>query len=266
MIGSVYLKTLYERRGFLIGWTLGFMALAMLMVAFFPAMNQDGAIDALVENMPKAFEGLIGNLADLRTFPSYLASQLFDIRLPLIAGIMAIILGFGLSTSEEESGELRTLLALPISRTSLLMQKWLALVTIMAVSIVGLFAGVYLTAPFVDGASIELSDMVKLSAMTLLLMTAFGTITFAAGMIFGRKGVANLIGVVVIMGSFILTTFGQAVDWLEPYEKISLLHYFPAVDIVKGAFELSNIAVLGGLSAALLLLSIIVFRRRDIGG
>lgn len=265
MINSVYMKTLYERRGFLIGWTVGFMILTMLLVSFYPAMHQDGAIDALVQNMPKAFEGLIGNLADLNTFPSYLASQLFDIRLPLIAGIMAIILGFGLSTSEEESGELRTLLALPISRTWLLLQKWLALVTIMLISTIGFFGGVYLVAPFIDGATIELAVMLKLVAMTLLLMVVYGTVTFAAGMIFGKKGIANAIGILVIIGSFILTTFGQAVDWLEPYEKISLLYYFPAVDIAKGSFELINVAVLGGLTTILLLLAVVIFRRRDIG-
>lgn len=266
MISSVYLKTLYERRAFLAGWTIGFMALTMLMVSFYPAMHQDGTIDALVKNMPKAFEGLIGNLADLNSFPSYLASQLFDIRLPLIAGIMAIILGFGISTAEEESGELRTILALPISRTNLLLQKWLALVTIMLISTVGFFAGVYVVAPFIDGAVIDITTMLKLVAMTWLLMVAYGTVTFAAGMIFGKKGVANGIGVLVIIGSFILTTFGQAVEWLEPYEKISLLYYFPAVGIVKGTFEVSNVVVLGGLTAVLLLLAIIIFRRRDIGG
>lgn len=88
-------------------------------------MHQEGALDALVENMPKAFEGLVGNLASLKSFDTYLASQLFDIRLPLVAGIMAIILAQGLSTHEEERGELRTILALPISRTKLLFEKWL---------------------------------------------------------------------------------------------------------------------------------------------
>ncbi|HEY1085968.1 MAG TPA: ABC transporter permease [Candidatus Saccharimonadales bacterium] len=265
MMRSVYLKTLYEKRWFLLGWTLGFTALTVLMTTFYPAMHMDGALDALVKNMPKAFEGLIGDLANLKDFPSYIASQLFDIRLPLITGIMAIILGLGLSTNEEESGELRSILALPISRTKLLLEKWLALCTIMLVSSIGFVIGIYGVAPFIDGASIDFVDtLLPLVAMTWLLMVVFGTITFAAGMAFGKKGIANAVGILVIIGSFILSTFGQAVDWLEPFEKVSLLHYFPAVEISKGEGEWTDVIVLSSIVVVTLLGAWLSFRRRDI--
>jgi ABC-2 type transport system permease protein len=264
MMRSIYLKTLYDRRWFIFGWTAGFMAFAALMTSFFPAMHQDGALDALVANMPKAFEGLIGNLANLRDFPSYLASQLFDIRLPIIAGVMAIILGLGLSTSEEESGELRTLTALPISRTKLLLEKWLALCTIMFVSLFGLVAGVYAVLPFIGEASIGVDVLARLLLMTWLLMVAFGTVAFASGMILGNRAAANAISILVIVGSFILSTFAQAVDWLEKFEPISLLHYFPAVDIANGSIELTDMLILICVTIVVLTASVIVFRRRDI--
>lgn len=261
---NIYIKTLYERRWFTLGWSLGFIAFAALMVSFYPAMHMDGAIDALVANMPEAFKGLIGDLADLNEFSTYLASQLFDIRLPLIAGIMAIILGQGLSTAEEERGELRTLLSLPISRLKLLVQKWLALVTITGVTVVGLYVGIALTMPFVDGATIDFEDLSALLAMTWLLMVTYGTIAFGVGAITGERGAATGISILVIIGSFILATFGQAVDWLEPYEWLSLIHYFPASDVVKNGIEWANTAVLGGVTAILLVAAALVFRRRDI--
>ena len=263
-MNSVLLKTLYDRRWFMLGWTLGFVGFAALMVSFFPAMHQDGALDALVENMPKAFEGLIGNLAYLKEFDTYLASQLFDIRMPLIAGIMAIILAQGLSTHEEERGELRTLLSLPISRTKLLFEKWLALVIITGVTIVGLGIGIYVTIPVTTGAELELLTFAKLAFMTWLLMIAFGTIAFAVGMSTGSRGFATLISVLVIIGSFILSTFGQAVEWLEPYEKLSLIQYFPAVDIVEYGIAKTNVAILVGVACIALLAAIAVFRRRDV--
>lgn len=261
---NIYLKTLYERRWFTIGWGMGFIAFAALMTSFYPAMHMDGAIDALVANMPEAFKGLIGDLADLNEFSTYLASQLFDIRLPLIAGIMAIILGQGLSTAEEERGELRTLLSLPISRTKLLIQKWLALMTITGLTVVGLYIGIAVTMPFVDGATIDLNDLLRLLAMTWLLMVTYGTIAFGIGAITGNRGAATGISILVIIGSFILATFGQAVDWLEPYEWLSLIYYFPASDVVKTGIEWANVAVLGGVTAILLIAAAIVFRSRDI--
>lgn len=262
---SVYLKTLYDRRWFVVGWTIGFVVLAALMTSFYPAMHQTGALDSLVANMPKPFEGLIGSLADLRDFPSYIASQLFDIRMPLIAGIMAIILGLGLSTNEEESGELRTLTALPIGRTKLLIEKWLAMVTIAFVTVLGLAIGIYAVMPFIgNDATLDGAALLRLLLMTWLLMVTYGTITFAAGMLFGKRSVATAIGVAVIIGSFILSTFGAAVDWLEKFEKFSLLHYFPAVDVARGTINATNFIVLGSVTVIFLVAAWLVFRRRDI--
>lgn len=264
MMRSVYLKTLYDKRWFIFGWTLGLMALTALMVVFYPAMHQDGSLDALVKNMPPAFQGLVGNLADLNSFDTYLASQLFDIRMPLIAGIMAIILALGLSTAEEERGELRTLLSLPLSRVKLLFEKWLALCTIMAVTVLGVVAAVYSMGPFIDGGTIDLTALLGLVFMTWLIMVVFGTVTLAAGFATGSRAAANTFSILIVIGSFILTTFGQAVDWLQDFDKFSLLHYFPAVDIVKNGINLMDVVVFSLVIIISLAVAVFVFRRRDI--
>ena len=267
MMGTVFTKTLYERRFFLLGWTLGFAAIAALMASFYPAMHQDGAIDSLLANMPAAFKGLVGSLGDLSQFDTYIASQLFDIRVPLIAGIMAIILGLGLSVGDEEKGDVRTVLSLPVSRVSLFVQKWLAMVFIMVVIILGMVAGVYAVLPFIDiPAQIATEDMLQLSLMTLLVMVTYGTLPFAIGFATGRRAVASGVAIWVVIGSFILTTFGQAVDWLSDFEKLSLLHYFPAVEIVKSGLQLSDVLVYTGLTAVLLVVGLVLFRRRDVTG
>lgn len=260
---SVLIKTLYDRRWFMLGWAIAFAGLTALLVSFFPAMQVSG-LDDLVKNMPPAFKGLIGDLGLLSSFDTYIASQLFDIRLPLIGGIMAIILGLGLSSSEEESGELRTIVALPISRTKITIQKWLAIVIVTGVMALAIAAGMYLTMPFVDGATIELPTLLELLGTSWLLMVTFGTIPFAAGMIAGKRAVAMAVGVVVVIGSFILSTFGQAVDWLSDYERFSLLYYFPANEIVQEEGEWWNLLVLLAITMVGLLTAIIVFRRRDI--
>lgn len=261
---TIYTKTLYDRRSFIIGWTLGLMVLAVLMTSFYPAMHQESVLDQLVKQMPPAMQGLVGNLANLSHFDTYLAAQLFDIRLPLIAGIMSIILALGLSTREEEDGELRTILALPISRSRLLFEKWLALCTIMLLTALGLLAGIYVTMPFLDNVSIELAPLGRLMLMTLLIMVSYGTVTFAAGMASGRRAIASFVGVLVIIGSFIISTFGQSVDWLKDYEKFSLLHYFPAVDILKNGIVAKDVIVLGGVTVIALIIAWLIFRRRDI--
>ncbi len=261
---SVFLKTLYDRRWFIIGWAIAFAALAALLASFFPAMKVSG-LDELVKNMPPAFKGLIGDLTLLESFDTYMASQLFDIRLPLIGGIMSIILGLSLSAAEEETGELRTTLALPVSRTKLLIEKWLAIVVTAAIMNLGILVGMYAVVPFIDGANLPITEFSRLIALSWLLMVTFGTIPFAVGMLSGKRAAAMAAGVLIVIGSFILTTFGQAVDWLSSFEHFSLLYYFPANDVLKHTIDWANIAVLGSVTLSLLTVAVLVFRRRDIG-
>lgn len=263
MMWSVFSKTLYDRRWFVLGWAIAFMALTALLVSFFPAMKVSG-LDELVKNMPPAFKGLIGDLGLLSSFDTYIASQLFDIRLPLIGGIMAIILGLGLSSSEEETGELRTLVALPISRSKIVLHKWLAVVVITLAMVLAIAVGLYVCIPFVEGAALPIDAAVPLLGMSWLLMITFGTIPFAAGIASGRRAVAMAAGVVVVMGSFILTTFGQAVDWLQAYEQFSLLYYFPAIEAVKEGVNWVDTVVLASVTLLALIAALLAFRRRDI--
>lgn len=71
-------------------------------------------------------------------------------------------------------------------------------------------------------------------------------------------------GVMVIIGSFLLSTFAAAVDWLNGYEFLSLLHYFPAIKIVENGIMLSDSSVLAVISLLTLLISWVLFLRRDI--
>ena len=265
MIRSIYLQTLYERRAFIIGWTIGLTAFAALMAVFFPAMRPENGMEALLESMPSAFQGLVGDMAALNSFDTYLATQLFDIRGSILIGIMAVILGVSLSTREEETGELRTLLAQPISRTRYLMEKWFAVVSIIALTtIIGLTVGIFLTAPFIEDAVLPLDGLLRTLAMTLLMMTTIGTVAFGVGFVTGKKSLATLVGTLVLALSFIIATFSAGVDWLKDIEFISLLSYFPAVDIMTTEIALRDVAVLGGATLAILLVSIFVFRIRDV--
>ena len=263
MMRSVLAKTLYELRWFTSGWTLGLMALAVLMASFFPAMRPEGGMDALLANMPTAFRGLIGSLGDMRQFDTFIASQLFDIRVPIIAGIMALIVGLRLG-EPASGGEVRTLLGLPISRTKLYFHTWLAMAIVMLVAAVGLLAGVEIAMLFVEDAVMAQTDLILLSAVTWLLMLVFGTIAYGAGRASGNRGVASFVSTLVIIGSFLLTTFASAVSWLESIEFLSLLYYFPAAALVKSGVELADIAVLMGVLIVSLLGAWLVFRRRDV--
>lgn len=260
---GVFKRTLEDKKWFIFGWSLGYVALAGLMVVFFPAMKMEGALDELIKSMPPAFQGLVGNLADLKEFSTYLASQMFDIRLQIIGGVMAIILALGLSVGDEDAGTMRSMLSLPISRTKLLFQRWLAIVLITGIVVLASGVGVLAIQPVINEA-VDLGALGRLLAMTWLVMVALATVTFAAAMSTGSRSFATTIGVLVVVVSFILSTFADGVDWLRDFEWLSVYYYYPAVEIAKDSITLTDVFVLLGITFVPLVAAWATYRIRDV--
>jgi ABC-2 type transport system permease protein len=262
---NLFTKTLRDKRAFIIGWGLGLGFIGYVMTIFYPAFHQDDALSTLIGNLPPALKGLVGSLDNLKELSTYLGSQLFDIRIPIFLSVLTIILSVGLSVSEEERGQLRTLVGLPLSRSAIVVQKWLAIVVICLVSTLATLVGIKIGV-MVIGETLDYMVLVRLGATMWLLAVALASMIFGIGLATGKKGLTMGVGVLITVGSFLLTTFATSVDWLHDYEKYSLLHYFPAADIAKGVIEPFNVLVYVVIIAASLLVAFLCFRRRDLRG
>lgn len=259
---NLIVKTLREKRFFILGWSLGLAFLGFAMTSFYTSFS-GGEVDQLMKTLPPALQGLVGDLQDWRNLPGYIGSQVFDIRLPIFISILAILLAVGLTVSEEDKGQLRTLVGLPISRSRIITAKWFAIVLICLVASVATALGVSAGIP-TTGETLDPMVLVRLVSLTWLLVTALASIIFAIGLATGKRAVTTSVGIVVTIGSFLLTTFASAVDWLKDYEWLSFLHYFPAVDIAKGTIEWGNVLFYLAVILASLLVAYLFFPRRDI--
>jgi ABC-2 type transport system permease protein len=260
---NVFTKTLYDKRAFIIGWSLGMMTLGFLMMIFYPAFHQDNGLDQLIQNLPAAFQGLVGDLSNLKQLPTYIGSQLFDVRIPIFVSILTIILAIGLTVAEEEKGQLRTLIALPLSRKHILFSKWLAIVAICLFTTIAAVVGIELGLGIIS-ETLDLLVLLRLSAMMWLLAVAIATAIFGIGLATGKRGLTMGLAVIVTIGSFILTTFARSVEWLQSYEVISVFHYFPAATIAKDGIAAGDVLVYFAIIIVFLAVGIVGFRRRDV--
>lgn len=97
-----------------------------------------------------------------------------------------------------------------------------------------------------------------------LLTLVFGTIGFAIGAITGKRGVAGSLAGLFTFGSYLLTSFVNNVSGIKTIEKFSPFHYYNTPSIAEHGLKGSNVAVMVGLSIILLIVSAVVFNRRDI--
>ena len=259
---ALLFKTLRDKRFFILGWGLGLAFLGFAMTSFFPSFD-GGQIDDLLKSLPPALQGLVGNLQDWRTLPGYIGSQVFDIRLPIFISILSILLAVSLTVGEEDKGQLRTLISFPISRRKIIAAKWLAIVVLCLAASIAPVIGVEVGLASIH-ESIDQMVLVRLVLFTWLLVTSLATFIFAIGLATGNRALTTGVGIIVAIGSFLVSTFSQAVSWLKDYDWLSIFHYFPATDIAKGTVEWNNTLFYICLLFIALFVAFLFFPRRDV--
>lgn len=259
---NVFFKTLRDKRFFILAWALALALLGYSVAVVYPTFN-DSLIEGLAGSMPPELQGFIGQLSDLKQVDTYLASQLFQSNLPMFISIFAVLLAVSLTVGEESKGQLRTLIALPISRRKIATGKWFSIIVmcfvVVTATVLGTVAGLLQI-----GEAVNTEALLGMALMTWLLIVAMTTMIFGIGLVTGSRALTITLGVVLAAGSYLLTTFAMGVEWLKDFAWLSLLHYFPAPEIARGTIEESNIFVFIGLIVATLIAVYIFFPRRDI--
>lgn len=260
---SLFGKTLFDKRWFIFGWAAVMFFMVFLVMSFYPSFSQTGAFDQLAGAVPDALKVFLGDPDSFHTIKGYIATQLYDIRVPLLLMIMALVLAQGLAGSEEEKGSLRTLLTTPLSRSRIVWERWAAGVIICGVMIIATVIGSYVGAAVI-GEAVP-GDMIwRLALMSWLFAVAAFSITYAVGTAWGSRGLMMGVGLTVTFGSFIISSFAKSVEWLEPFKYLSLLNYYDTNSIKESVFNIADIWLLLCLIVIFMLIAQLVFRRRDV--
>src|SRR5512146_735571 len=129
MLRNAFVKTLRDARRAIGWWSLGLIAMAALMIAVYPTVRDNPDLNRMVEDYPDALKAFIafGGDLDYVSGAGYLGSELFSFMVPLLLLVAAIGAGARALAGEEERGTLDLLLANPLSRRRLVLDKLAAL-------------------------------------------------------------------------------------------------------------------------------------------
>lgn len=259
---TILTKTLYEKRWMILFWSIGVVLMALLMMTFYPTFKQ-GEFDQVLKSLPKSFQGLVGNADSYKTVPGYVAQQVFALRIPLLTLVMGVTLFTGLLAGDEGNGTLQTLLAQPVSRLRVFVEKFMAgaitSLVICSGAIIGVLGGVLIV-----HEHIGLGRLVEAVIGVWLLTLVFGTIGFALGAITGKRGLAGGVAGLVTFASYMITSFAANVSSLSAVEKLSPFHYYNSPATAQYGLQIHNVAIMVIVILALLIVSSLVFIKRDI--
>lgn len=259
-------KTLREYRRALIGWTIGISLFLSMYISIYESMREDPETlskQALAKS-PGALRDIMGGMADIATATGYLQTVVYQLLVPLMFIVCAMILGNRAIAQPEESGTLELTVTLPIDRKRLVLDRFAALLA----GLLGLSAVTFLVVVGV-AQSIDLGVAVDriLAAHTgvFLLALFFGTVTLTVGAATGRKSLAMAVVGVWGIAGYMVVTVGRNVDAISWLKWVSPFHYYAEGRPLYQGFPVGDYLVLAGAAAVLALTAVLAFDRRDVG-
>ena len=262
MLRDVFTKTLWDARRSLLGWAVAISAVAATYAAFWPTLNTP-EMQRAVQNYPEALrEGL--NYNDLTTPAGYLGSSVYGLLIPLLVTVFAIAWGTQAVAGDEEAGTLDLLLAHPVSRTRVALQRFAALAAaLLLVGAVLLLAMLAIAGP-AELEGITAAELAAATTQLALFGACLGALAFAVGAATGRKALALGIGAGVAVLTYLASGFFPQVEGLEWTRQVSPWHWYLGGEPLKNGLQTGDSLLLLAVTALLVAVGTWVFNRRDV--
>lgn len=264
MFRNVFLKTLYDMRTSMLGWTVGMFGFSVLVMLFYPSIKDSAEeLQKILDSMPAFITAMAGGDIDLTSLEGFLAIRVGG-TYPILTLSFAISYGIGLITEEEENRTFELLLATPVARWRVVIEKFAALIVFTLVVLAGCYLGLLVGSIVVDAGNVNegrlLVGIFNIAPLTLF----FGALGLCMAGIQRRRGVAMGLVVGVAAMAYIIDTMSTITDVPMWMQRLSPWHYYQ-IEGIRDGVQLSDAGLLLGLAAVLVGLAMWGFERRDVG-
>jgi ABC-2 type transport system permease protein len=262
MLRSVFGKSLRDQRRGILIWSLGIAGVGVMYAAFYPTLNSPEMIQ-FMEAYPKEIMDAMG-ITDLTTPEGYLGGTTYGILGPILIIMIAASLGTRAIAGEEEAGRLDVLLAHPVTRWRVVVERAAAMLVALVLAGLVLLVGMIAMSGVAEFASIGVPKLAAASGQLVLLGLFFGSLALAVGALTGSRGLT--LGVVAMVGvlTYFANNLGPSVDWLAWSQDVSPFHYYSGGEPLRNGFQALDSLVLLGAALVLVALAVIGFERRDV--
>ena len=249
-----------------LGLSGAFALMALAFVVISPLITADVAASAqfeeVVADMPEPFVQAFG-LESLTSLEGLLAGEFYTLFWSLFFGIYLAYTAAGTVAGDIETDRMDVLLSNPVSRGTVVVEKFLALLVPIVIASVVTPAVIYLATSFVD-ASIALDELLALHVLSVPYLLCCGAIGLVLSVFLDDAETAKNAAIGVLFALYLLQSFVPATDadWLA---NVAPMAYFDANDILlDGSYDVAGAAVLLAATVALVAVSRFRFVRMDI--
>jgi ABC-2 type transport system permease protein len=264
MLRNVFSKVVHDQWRIVLGWAAFSAIWPAMYVGLYPSIGSFLDLQELLDQMPPAIRQMF-SMSELGvgTPEGFLNMELFSFVAPLLIFAYTVSVGGSATAGEEERGTMDLLLANPLPRWRVIVEKSAAFVLGSIVIGVGMWLGAAVGA-LISGVELDLGLVGQALTSVVLLGLAFGAFAMALGAVTGRRGAAAAIALMVAVASFFLNGLGSLVDWLDPWRPVSPFYHYISNDPLLHGLDLGHAAVLVVLAVVFTAVAAVAFERRDL--
>lgn len=253
---------MWERKISIIATGLGMFIFALMFAALHESVAEE--IGSFADAFPPELGAVIGDLSAASTPAGFLNIELYSLFLPFALAITGITFAAKAIGKEEESGTLELLLASPISRNKIILQKMFAITITLAIIAFSSWLGVLVgQALFVF--DVNLGDVAIASASVFLLGMVYAMASLAGQAVTGKSKVGLGVGAGLLVLTYFADLISSLVENLEWIKYASPFHYMDMSAVLNGNGELINFAILLAVAVVFYVIAHAGFLKRDTG-
>ena len=261
---NLFQKTLFDHKKGLMFWTLGIIITDLMMASLFPTIEKMSPelINEYITSFPKEISVWFGDLAAMSTPEGFLNVELFSFMLPFAFIAYAITVGTNIIAGEEKNQTIDILISNPIKRSNLILQKFLALATLIIIFCLITWAGFIFTLPIMK---INLFNLGQMCVNLALIAIFFGSISILTGSITGRTGISTGLSGGLAFITFLINGLAKLSPDFEPIKYISPFFYYSDSNALFNGINIMHFLIFISSIALIIYLSIYFYKDRDLG-
>ena len=205
---------------------------------------------------------MLGVAGSLTSPSGWLNANLYANVVPLFALVLTIGYGAAAIAGQNEDDRLGLIAALPLSRTSLLLQKVVAMAVFSTPVAMATFVAVLIGRHY--GIQLGIGGLVGVTVGVVLMAFDFGAIALATGCLTGSRGAALGVSAAFAAMSYVISSLAGAVDWMHGLRHLSPIFWSVGQDQVEHGLALQSLAALVVVGAVLVGLALWAVERLDV--
>jgi ABC-2 type transport system permease protein len=255
---SVFAKSLRDDRWQIAGYGLSLAVMAALIIFIWPSYR-----NTLVNiDLPPALEALLGTDLSFATGPGFVSAEFFS-WIPALLLVYAITKGTGAVAGEESAGTMDLLLAQPVRRAELTLDKVAAFLAGSVLIVFIGWLGFAISVPFID-IDVSLGDTFVASANMLPITWLFFALALWLGVVAPNRSTAAAVATGIAAAAYFTNALAAGVDGISWLRYASPFYYYGAgLPLVHG-IDWAHAGGLSAVAALFIAMSLRAFQRRDV--